>query len=185
MYACPECEGEINQASEICPRCGADLAQLSEAALAAEPAKKRSAPRLLLIWGSLIAVVAAGIYGFVWYVLPEYSATDTPRRAEVQAIEALQIMNATLSEYRSAEGYFPESLEPLGAPAQRAAQAALRAGYTLQYQAGAAASNGTVHTYSLTARPARYGLLNFYTDQTGAIHTTRENRAAAASDPNL
>src|SRR6266849_1420942 len=64
MYTCPDCEAEINQATEICPRCGADLAQLAETALAAEPVKKRSLPRLLLIWAAVIAVIAAGLYAF-------------------------------------------------------------------------------------------------------------------------
>lgn len=185
MYVCPECGEEINPASEICPRCGADLALLSEAALATQPSKKRSVPRLLMIWASVIAVLAGGIYGFVWYALPKYSATDSPHRAEARAIEALQTVNSALSEYASAEGHFPGSFELLGARGQIAAQAALGAGYTLQYSPRPSASDGVIHTYSLMARPARYGLQNFYTDQTGAIRATRENRAATTSDPNL
>lgn len=183
MYICPQCEGEINQASEICPRCGADLAALSQTALAAEPSKPRSVPRLLLIWASVIAVIALGIYAFVWYVLPEYSATDSPKKAEMQAVESLRAVQSALTKFASAEGRYPDSLEVLGAPAQAAAQSALRGGYTLQYSAGAAASDGAARTFSLTARPARYGLLNFYTDQSGTIHATRENRPATSSDP--
>ncbi|OLD61858.1 MAG: hypothetical protein AUI53_03985 [Acidobacteria bacterium 13_1_40CM_2_60_7] len=185
MYRCPECEGEINQASEICPRCGADLALLAEAALAAEPSKPRSTPRLLLIWVWVIVVIAGGIYLFVWYVLPEYSATESPQQAEVRAIDALRAVQSSLTRYAAAEGHFPESLEPLGEQAKTAAQSALRGGYTLQYVPGGTVNGGTAHTYSLTARPTRYSLLNFYIDQTGTIHMTHENRAALPTDPTL
>ena len=147
MYRCPECEGEINQASEICPRCGADLALLAEAALAAEPSKPRSTPRLLLIWVWVIVVIAGGIYLFVWYVLPEYSATESPQQAEVRAIDALRAVQSSLTRYAAAEGHFPESLEPLGEQAKTAAQSALRGGYTLQYVPGGAVNGGTAHTY--------------------------------------
>ena len=67
----------------------------------------------------------------------------------------------------------------------RSAQSALRGGYTLQYVPGGTVNGGTAHTYSLTARPTRYSLLNFYTDQTGTIHMTHENRAALPTDPTL
>jgi hypothetical protein len=185
MYTCPECDGEINQATEICPRCGADLALLAQAARAAEPVKARSVPRLLLIWGAVLAVVAAGLYVFVWYALPEYSATGAPGQSETQAVDALRVVQSEVSLYASAEGHYPESLEQLGAQAKAAAQAAQRGGYTLQYAPNAPGSDGTSHAYVLTARPGRYGLLNFYTDQTSVIHRTRENRAASPQDPVL
>jgi hypothetical protein len=185
MYTCPDCEAEINQATEICPRCGADLAQLAQTALAAEPVKKRSLPRLLLIWAAVIAVIAAGLYAFEWYVLPEYSATGAPQQAEAATVDALRVVQSQLSLFTSAEGHYPESLEPLGAQAKAAAQAASRGGYTLQYTPGAPEKDGAVHAYTLTARAGRYGLLSFYTDQTGAIHKTRENRDAAPQDPVL
>lgn len=182
MYNCPQCEGEINPASEICPRCGADLAAKAAEALAAEPVKPRSLPRLLLIWGAVIAVIAAGLYAFEWYVLPEYSATGAPQQAEAQTLDALRLMQSQLALYFAAEGRYPESLEALGPQARSAAQAALRNGYTLEYLP---ANAGPARSYSLAARAGRYGLLNFLTDQTGAIHKTRENRAATPQDPAL
>jgi hypothetical protein len=136
-----------------------------------------------MIGASVIAVVAAGICGFAWYALPKYSATDSPRRAEARAIDALKALNSALSEYASIEGHFPASLEALGARGQIAAQATSRVGYTLEYRP--AIGYGALRTYSLGARPTRYGLRNFYTDQTGVIRATRENRAATTSDPNL
>lgn len=186
MFKCPECEGEINQASEICPRCGADLAALAEASAAAEPAQPRSLPRLLATWGGVIGVIALGLYFFVWFVLPEYSSTEPARRSEARAEEALRAMQASLDTYAGASGgNYPASLEALGAAGRSSAQAGLEAGYTFDYAPGAAGADGSVRTYVLTARAMRYGLRNYYTDQGGAMHATRESRAATAQDPAL
>ena len=186
MFKCPECEGEINQASEICPRCGADLAALTEAAAAAEPAKPRSLSSLLAIWGAVIGVIAIGLYLFVWFVLPEYSSTEPARRSEARAEAALRAMHASLDTYaRASGGNYPASIEALGAAGRSSAQAGLEAGYTLDYAPGAAGTDAIVRTYVLTARPMRYGLRNYYTDQSGTIHATRESRAATAQDPAL
>jgi len=181
MYACPQCEAEINSASEICPRCGADLAGQAQEALAAEPVKKRSVPRLIFIWASVIALIALCLYLFEWYVLPEYSATGAPRQAEAQTVDALRSLQSGLALYYGAEGRYPESLEPLGAQARAAAQTALRNGYSLEYSA----TRNPAPAYSLGARAGRYGLFSFYADQTGAIHKTRQNRPATAQDPVL
>ncbi len=183
MFKCPECEGEINQASEICPRCGADLAAIAAAAAAAEPAKPRSLPKLLLVWGAVIGVITLGLYLFVWFVLPEYSSTEPARRSEARAEEALRAMQAALETYaRASGGNYPANIEALGAAGRSSAQAGLDAGYTLEYAPGAAGTDGSVRTYVLTARAMRYGLRNYYTDQTGVIHATRENRVATAQD---
>ena len=186
MFKCPECEGEINQASEICPRCGADLAALAAAAVAAEPAKPRSLSSLLAIWGAVIGVIAIGLYLFVWFVLPEYSSTEPARRSEARAEEALRAMQTSLDIYaRASGGNFPATIEALGAAGRSSAQAGLEAGYTLDYAPGAAGADGSVRTYMLTARAMRYGLRNYYTDQSRVIHATRESRAATAQDPVL
>src|SRR5439155_21930607 len=132
MYRCAECEGEINQASEICPRCGSDLALLAEAALAAEPSKPRSTPRLLLIWVWVIVVIAGGIYLFVWYVLPEYSATESPQQAEVRAIDALRAVQYSITRYAAAEGHFTDLLEHTGGQVYTDTQSYFRGCYTLQ-----------------------------------------------------
>lgn len=187
MYECPECEREVNQASEVCPYCGADLAALRTTAASTEPRRPRSLPQLLLIWGGVTAVVALGLYLFVWLVLPEYSGTASPKRAEARAVESLQALQAALNSYAAAEGgRYPETLEPLGERAQAVARAALEGGYTLQYAAGAGgAAGGAGRTYALTARPSRYGLRSYYTDQSGVIRSTPENRAPSASDAPL
>jgi hypothetical protein len=186
MYNCPQCETEINQATEICPHCGADLAALAATALAAEPVPPRSAFRIILIWVTALAVITGALYVFIWYVLPSRTGANSPRQAEARAIISLREFQQVLEAYaKDASGGYPPSAEVLGPRARLAARNALDAGYTLQFTPGAAGADGSIRTYVLTARPDRYGFRNFYTDQTRTLHGTNENRAATAQDPAL
>ncbi|HXN25448.1 MAG TPA: hypothetical protein VOA41_22170 [Candidatus Dormibacteraeota bacterium] len=186
MYKCPECETEINQASEICPHCRADLAGLAAVSLAAEPVPKRSTFRIILIWVIALAIIAGALYLFIWYVLPSRTGANSPGEAEGRAIRSLRAFQQVLDAYAKDEaGRYPSSPEVLGPPARMAARNALDAGYTLQYTPSSAGADGSIRTYSLTARPDRYGYRNFYTDQTRLLHATSENRMATAQDPAL
>ena len=40
-----------------------------------------------------------------------------------------------------------------------------------------------IHSYSLEARAGNYGYRNFYTDATGVVRATSENRPATSIDP--
>jgi len=182
MFACRECEREVNQATEICPYCGADL---TEAGLppTGEPQKKRSRASILLRWGVLLALMTAAIWGFLWYILPQ-RAGDPAARAEARAVEALSDLRGALAGYAAAQGgSYPASLEILGDRARGPAQKALSEGYQLQYIPGPPGSDALVHNYVLLVRAGNYGYRNFYTDETGVIRATRENRPATPQDP--
>src|SRR5690349_18677139 len=59
-------------------------------------------------------------------------------------------------------------------------------GYHFILTPGPANANGVVMNYTITARPLRVlaeGQRSFFTDETGAIRSTPEKRAARASDP--
>jgi len=186
MYKCPQCENEINQATEVCPRCGTDLEALAAVALAAEPAKHRSTGKIVLIWVTLVVVVAAGLYAFIWYVLPERAGNQSRAGVEARVLESLAEFQTALENFARAEnGRYPDSAEALGASGRLAARNALGVGYTLQYTPGPAGADGAVRNYSLSARPDRYGFRGFYTDQSRAVHATSENRPASAQDPIL
>ncbi len=181
MFSCRECEREVNQATEICPYCGADL---TEAGLppTGEPEKKRSRAAILLRWGVLLTVVTSAIWGFLWFILPE-RAGDPAARAEAQAMQALGELRVALAAYAGAQGgAYPGSLELLGERARAPAQKALSEGYQLQYTPGPPGSDARVRNYVLLARPGNYGYRNFYTDETGVVRATRENRPATAQD---
>ena len=186
MYKCPECENEINQATEVCPHCGTDLEALASVALAAEPVKQRSTGRIIFIWAAIVVVVSVGLYAFLWYVLPARAGNESRAKVEARVLESLGEFQTGLETFARAEGgRYPESEEALGAGGRLAARNALEVGYTLQYMPGPAGTDGAVRNYSLTARPDRYGFRSFYTDQMREVHATAENRAATAQDPLL
>lgn len=177
MYVCRECEQPLNQATEVCPYCGADLTQKTLEELVA-PTKKRSLGRSLIVWGALIA----SIWAIVWFVLPPRPGTSKPE-AEKSALVALGNLRTALASYSAATGGYPSSLESLGASARAAAQAAQNAGYDIQYTPGTVSDDGLIKNFAVTARAGNYGYRSFYLDETGAVHATRENRNATAADP--
>src|SRR5260370_28867520 len=104
MYTCRECETEINQATELCPHCGADLTMpLGFDQAAAKP----SLQKILLRWGVLLGVLLAAIWSFLWFVVPERQGNPTTQ-AETRAVESLRQVRAALADYASAQhGPYP------------------------------------------------------------------------------
>jgi hypothetical protein len=177
MYTCPQCEQLINQGSELCPCCGADLTPAPTPE--EQQGKKRSLVKALIFWGVAIAF----LWLMVWIALPLRMLNPTAQ-AEGRALEALSNLRASLADYAAAEGAFPPSLDATGNPSARAAaQWALSAGYQIQYTPAPPANDGRVHGYTLCARPSNYGYRSFYCDESGVVRYTRENRAATAQDP--
>jgi hypothetical protein len=181
MYTCRECESEVNQGTEICPQCGADLTVPSPGADA--PAPKPGLRKILLRWGVLLAVLLGAVWSFLWFIVPERQGNPTTQ-AEARAVESLQNVRAALTEYASAQGgAYPRLFESLGEAGRAAAQLAQSAGYRIQYSPGPVEADGRIRTYTLEARAGNYGFRNFYTDDGGIMRATRENRAATAQDP--
>jgi len=186
MYTCHECERPINQATEICPYCGADLTVPAvaeeEPRTFSSAAVRGGGPNLiktLLRW----SVVVAAMWFFLWFILPEKKG-DAAARAETTAIEALEVTRAALTEFAEARGGgYPASLEALADRLRSTAQRAQGEGYRLEYVPGPIDAEGLIRTYTLAARPGHYGYRNFFADETGVIRATRENRAATAKDP--
>jgi hypothetical protein len=179
MYTCHECEQPINQASEVCPYCGADL---TEAPLAgdAEKPRKKSPARVVVLW----AVVLLSLAGIAWIAFPWRLAGSKPE-AEAHAVAAITELQQALNAYKTTEATFPSALESLGERGQEALQEAQSGRYALQYTTGSPESDGRVKSYALTARAGNYGYVNLFADETGAIHGTRENRPASAADPRI
>jgi hypothetical protein len=177
MYVCPKCEQSINQASELCPYCGADLTVTAEPE---EPkGKKRSWAKALVLWGLAIGF----LWLMIWIALPLRMLNPT-MQSESHALDALKNLHASLAAYSSSEGAYPPSLDAMGNSAARAAaQWALTAGYQLQYTPAQPGDDGRVHSYTLLARPSNYGFRSFFSDETGIVRYTREARPATAQDP--
>ena len=181
MYTCRECENEINQGTEICPQCGADLTVPAPGADA--PAAKPGLRKILIRWGVLLGVLLAAVWSFLWFVVPERQGNPTSQ-AETRAVQALRDVRSALADYASAQGGgYPRQFETLGDRVRTAAQLAQSVNYRLQYTPGPVEADGSIRTYMLQARAGNFGFLNFFADDTGAIRATRENRAATSQDP--
>ncbi len=179
MFTCPECNRPINQASEMCPYCGAEL--VAPRGATTGPARnKRALAKVLAV--SLVLV--AGLWAVIWYVLPRRPG-NSPTQAEASAVESLRALGASLGTYARNEGGYPASLEQLGDVALRAAGQAQANGYRLVYSPGAYERDGNIHSFTLVAEPGFYGYRSFYLDQTGVVRATRENRPATAHDQPL
>ncbi len=59
--------------------------------------------------------------------------------------------------------------------------------YLFTYKPGAKGKDGKIGSYTLTVHPVKRekGGMSFFTDQTGIIRWTRENRPATAKDPTI
>src|SRR5216683_4644508 len=171
MYNCRECETEINQATELCPHCGADL---TVSLGVDQPAPKASLQKILLRWGVLLGVLLAAIWSFLWFVVPERQGNPTAQ-AEARAAESLREVRAALVDFASAQdGAYPRQLESVGERVRLAAQLAQSVNYQVQYTPGPLNADGTIRTFALQARAGNYGFRNFYLDHTGILRATRE-----------
>jgi hypothetical protein len=181
MVTCRECEHEINQATEICPHCGADLTSLPGES--ATPAKKPTLVKILLRWGMLLGVLLAAMWSFLWFVVSPRTGNLTAE-AEGNAVIAIEDVYSQLHSYAQARGgEYPSDLEQLGPQVRQAAQLAQSDGYQLQYTPAPAEADGSIHNYSLEARAGNYGYRSFYVDISGVVRATKENREPTSADP--
>ncbi|MGB6200572.1 MAG: hypothetical protein WBF35_13595 [Candidatus Acidiferrales bacterium] len=183
MYTCRQCDEEINQATEICPHCGTDLTIVPEGET---PAKTPPSRRKRVIrWIVLLTVVFGSLWSFLWFVVSPRTGQPTVQ-AEQQALDSLTQVQAALASYSQVmSGAYPSTLDPLGAAVRVAAQRAQSFGYQMQYSPGPLASDGSIRSYALQATAGNHGYRSFYTDESGVVRATREERPASASDPPL
>jgi predicted amidophosphoribosyltransferase len=66
MYTCRECDKEINEATEVCPNCGADLTVFTAEGRAA---RKMPLSKILVRWVPLVGVLIGAVCIFIWYML--------------------------------------------------------------------------------------------------------------------
>lgn len=177
MYTCRECEQTINQATEVCPYCGADLTA-AHAEESATPAKKSNPARLVITLG----IVVASLWAVAWFAVP-WRISGSKLESEARARDALASIQGVLATYQASEGRFPDSLDALGDLVRAAGREAQSANYTLDYLPVKPDAAGRIRGYALTARSGKFGYLNFYTDESGVFRVTAEGRAATVQDP--
>jgi hypothetical protein len=123
------------------------------------------------------------------------ASTDVQWRVktyEANCVGSLRILNTAEGTYWGGDpqkGY-ARSLEQLGPKGVDFIEPTLasgkKAGYRFVLTPGPANANGVVMHYTITARPLKIlakRQRSFFTDETGVIRSTLEDRAARASDP--
>jgi len=142
----------------------------------------------------------------VLFAVSLFLSSNTPLlRDQVSSNQAsvagsLRTINTAETTYSETfkTGYSP-SLAALGPPTGGATESAsaaglfdsvlaggLRSGYKFTYTPGPPDKAGHVKTYTVVARPVEYGRtgrINFFTDESGVIRKTDEDRPATAKDP--
>lgn len=151
-----------------------------------------------------VSVVSCGLFGITLLIAVSLWRR-CPTRDVFTPVGGLQTLNTAMNTYASTYSGYPPSLKVLGAPAKMSAPecsgAGLtdeyladgkRGGYVFQYTPGPltreAATAGCprgADAYTLTARPMKYGRCDqwsYFTDESGVIRGTQENRSATAQD---
>jgi hypothetical protein len=123
-------------------------------------------------------------------VLPHHAMFES---ASVSFLRTIVVAQQAYSEEHKAEG-FASSLSQLG-PSSKSdglidtvLASGKKSGYVLTLRTGPPQTDGRIIRYTLSARPEKYGNCgthSFFTDETGVVHYTSENRAATAQDAAL
>lgn len=147
-------------------------------------------------WHILAARAVFATFAILVLAAAMYSQFREPRpHNEASAVGGLRTINTAQKIYASnhpAKG-FASSLRELGpSPGAQLIDALFasgeKSGYLFIVYPTAADSAGRVVKYEVTARPKKFtknSSYSFFTDETDAIHCTKENRAASAADPPL
>jgi hypothetical protein len=156
-----------------------------------------------LVFGMVNAIVWYGIFFVLGGVSIPSMVVNRKAMNENVAASRLRTLNVALAIYAQTypEVGLPASLTPLTVPSDHPTSqaAALIAGelacegvscsyrgYTFDYRM--IQPTGPKSAYTITARPMVYrktGIRSFFTDETGHIRFTRENRAATVQDPEM
>jgi len=154
------------------------------------------------------------LLGLIVVVALLYISTTTPfehrgRSPETSAVGAVRTINTAVVTYQQYYGNgYPPSLRTLGPPpaGERASCDAAglidpalalgqKDGFVFEYCAGPAVEKGGkgctaagAKSYTVMAYPVEYGKtgkLSFFSDDSGKIRATKENRRATSTDPPL
>jgi len=177
-YIAANAKLEINQGTELCPHCGADLTVPIGARISCGetvPAK------ILLSGGACCWRSPRRDLEFLWFVVPDAKAIP-PRRPKSRAVESLrQVRSAWRTTHGTARS-LPRSSRRWVNRCARQGNSRRASNTRFQYTPGPVEPDGSIRSYELQARAGNYGFLSFYTDIRRGACDAVENRAATAQD---
>ena len=171
----------------MCPFCSADQTQPVEFANPYLP-QPRTLQSFLHDWGRVILVLVAfagTMAGILWhnFSVPTVSPAS---KATVVAAKSLRDVREALSTYAlSTKDSYPADLNSFGERVSLPMQAALAAGYRLEYSPKPASNDSAPRGFVILARPEKNGYPNLFIDESGVVRATKENQLATLKDPPL
>jgi hypothetical protein len=176
--SCWSCMALNEQATSVCALCGADqtrpAAYVDPIAEAPGPVKNLWEPILVVVVG----ILCLGGIIFHTFSIPEPSLAV--RHAQIAA-KSLRDIREILSASALRGGQYPEKLESQDDRTGPPTQAALGAGYRLQYRHRAGGA-GTAEGFVIVAISQESTELNLYIDESGIVHSVSERSDSKASD---
>ena len=153
--------------------------------------KPESGDGRILLW----RLGVAGCIALSFLLATPFLHLEKPASNEASALAALRNVNTAQSVYAKEHPDlgFAASLRDLGPPpGAELIDEVLASGsknrYIITMLAGPRDSSGRINSYTLIARPQRFGKdekRSFFTDESGTFHSTPENRAPTIKDPVL
>lgn len=185
MPSCWSCLVILEQGVTVCPLCGADQTRPVAIVDPNLPAPV-TVKSLLQEWKAVIGVIfvfAITMGAILWWNFGKPGIAPSLQSAGVTAQSLRQIREALSSYALSTKDTYPSNLNAMGSRVSLPVEAALNAGYRIEYMPKPSGNETVFRAFVIIARPERTGFLNLRIDESGVVRATEENRAATAQDP--
>lgn len=185
MSSCWSCWVILEHGVTVCPTCGADQTRpvhFVDPNLQPVVAQMRVVQKWKIVI-AIIVVFIGSLGGILWHYFGEVRISPASQAARVTA-KSLRELREALSTYAlSMKDTYPAALNAVGDRASLPLQAALIAGYRLEYIPKLSSGEAAFRGFVILARPETTGFLNLCIDESGVVRATDENRPATVWDP--
>jgi hypothetical protein len=184
MPSCWSCLVMLEQGAKVCPLCGADQTRPVQI-VNPNLTPPVTAKGLFQEWKLVIVVIsvfAVSMGGLLWHNFGEPSISPAAQAAGVTSKSLRELREALSAYVISKNESYPATLNPLGERASLPVQAAMIAGYRLEYSPKTSPSEVGSRGFVILARPEKSGFLNLRIDESGVVRATEDNRPATAQD---
>jgi hypothetical protein len=184
MSSCWSCWVILEHGVTVCPTCGAD--QTRPVHFVDPHLHPVAQTHVVQKWKIVIAVIVVYVGSFggiLWHNFGDVRISPASQAARVTA-KSLRELREALSTYAlSTKDRYPAALNAVGDRASLPLQAALIAGYRLEYIPKLSSGEAAPRGFVILARPEKNGYLSLRIDESGVVRATEENRPATVWDP--
>jgi hypothetical protein len=183
--SCWSCLVMLERGAVVCPFCGADQTRpVPMVDLDLRP--PITATRIAQEYRYLIAVIlvlAISLAGILWRNFREPNISPASQAAGVAAKSLNELREALTAYALASRGTYPSTLKSLGDRASLPMEAAVSAGYRIEYSPTAPSGEAVFRGFVILARPEKSDFLNLRVDESGLVRATEKNRPATEQDP--